>query len=76
MVMYLSFETLLTSIHKNWLTYSAGTNRPGGLCYNFAVSIDLTQMLTFPYGSYSPAILDLFNPFDPTICSRIFIFRS
>ena len=24
--------------HKDWLTYSAGTDRPGKLCYNFSIS--------------------------------------
>ena len=28
--------------HKNWLTYSGGTDRPGELCYNFSISNDLT----------------------------------
>ena len=23
--------------HKDWLTYSGGTDRPGELCYNFSV---------------------------------------
>ena len=51
--------------HKDWLTYSGGTDRPGELCYNFSISNDLTQMVNFPiqipdYDSYSPALLDLF----------------
>ena len=34
--------------HKDWLTYSSGTDRPGELCYNFSISNDLTQIwLTF-----------------------------
>ena len=24
--------------HKGWGAYSGGTNRPGGLCYNFSIS--------------------------------------
>ena len=32
--------------HKDWLTYSGGTDRPGELCYNF--SNDLTQIVNFP----------------------------
>ena len=29
--------------HKDWLTYSGGTDRPGELCYNFVtISNDLT----------------------------------
>lgn len=34
--------------HKNWLTYSGGTGRPGELCYNFSISKDLTLMVNFP----------------------------
>ena len=45
--------------HKDWLTYSGGTDRPGELCY------DLTQMVNFPTripdcDSHSPALLDFF----------------
>ena len=29
--------------HKDWLTYSGVTDRPGELCCNFSVSHDLTQ---------------------------------
>ena len=29
--------------HKDWLTYSGGTDRPGELCYNFSISNNLTQ---------------------------------
>ena len=48
--------------HKDRLTYSSGTDRPGELCYN---SNDLTQMINFPTRipdchSHSPALLDLF----------------
>ena len=28
--------------HKDWLTYSVGTDRPGELCYIFPISNDLT----------------------------------
>ena len=28
--------------HKDWLTYSGRTDRPGELCYNFSISFDLT----------------------------------
>ena len=34
--------------HKDWLTYSGGTDRPGELCYNFSISNDLTQIFNFP----------------------------
>ena len=33
--------------HKDWLTYSAGTDRPGELCYNFSIANDLIQMVNF-----------------------------
>ena len=51
--------------HKDWLTYSSGTDRPGERCYNFSISNDLTQMFNFPNHipdcvSHSPALLDLF----------------
>ena len=31
--------------HKNWLTYSGGTDTSGELCYIFSISHDLTQMV-------------------------------
>ena len=49
--------------HKDWLTYSGRTDRPGELCYNFSISNDLTQMVNFPTGipdCHGPAIFDLF----------------
>ena len=51
--------------HKDWLTFSGGTDRPGELCYNFSFSNDLTQIVNFPTripdcDSPSPALLDLF----------------
>ena len=50
--------------HKDWLTYSVGTDRAGELCYNFSISNDLTQMANFPTqipdcDSHSLALLDL-----------------
>ena len=33
--------------HKDWLTYSGGTDGSGKLCYNFSISNDLTQMVNF-----------------------------
>ena len=47
--------------HKDRITYSGGTDRPGELCYNFFISKDLAQMVNFPTripdcGSHSPAI--------------------
>ena len=60
--------------HKDWLTYSGGTDRPGELCYNFSISNDLTQMVKFPTripddDSHGPALLDLFLTSDASICS-------
>ena len=62
--------------HKDWLTYSGGTDRPGELCYNFSISNDLTQILNFPTwipdcDSHSPALLDLFISSDTSICSTM-----
>ena len=62
--------------HKDWLTYSSGTDRPGELCYNFFVSNDLTQMVNFPTripdcDSHSPDLLDLFLSSDVSICSTM-----
>ena len=34
--------------HKDWLTYSGETDRPGELCYNFSISNDLTQIVNLP----------------------------
>ena len=60
--------------HRDWLTYSGGTDGSGELCYNFSISNDLTQMVNFPTwipdcDSHSPALLDLFLPSDASICS-------
>ena len=62
--------------HKNWLTYSGGTDRPGELCYNFFISNDLIQKVNFPtwipdYDSHSPALYDLFISSDAGICSTM-----
>ena len=62
--------------HKDWLTYSGGTDRPGELCYNFSISNDLTQMVNFPTripdcDSHSPTLLDLFLSSDASICSTM-----
>ena len=62
--------------HKDWLTYSGGTDRSGELCYNFSISNDLTQMVHFPTripdcDSHSPALLDLFISSDASICSKM-----
>ena len=62
--------------HKDWLTYSGGTDRPGELCYNFSISNDLTQIVNFPTpipdcDSHSPALLDVFLSSDASICSTM-----
>ena len=62
--------------HKDWLTYSGGTDRPGELCYNFSISNELTQMVNFPAripdcDSHSPALLDLFISSGTGICSTM-----
>ena len=62
--------------HKDWLTYSGGTYRPGELCYNFSISNDLTQIVNFSApipdcDSRSPALLDLFISSDTSICSTM-----
>ena len=62
--------------HKDWLTYSGGTDRPGELCYNFSISNDFTQIVNFPSripdcDSHSPALLDLFLSSDASICSTM-----
>ena len=60
--------------HKNWLSYSGGTDRPGEICYKFSISNDLTQKVNFPtqipdFDSHSPAFLDLFLSSDASILS-------
>ena len=62
--------------HKDWLTYSGGTDRPGELCYNFFISNELTQMVNFPTripncDSHGPALLDLLHSSEASICSTI-----
>ena len=62
--------------HKDWLTYSGRTGRPGELCYSFSIPNDIYQMVIFPtritdYDSHSPALLDLFISSDPSICSTM-----
>ena len=62
--------------HKDWLTYSSGTDQPGELCFNFSISNDLAQIVNFPTwipdcDPHSPALLDLFLSFDTSICSTM-----
>ena len=62
--------------HKDWLTYSSGTDRPCELCCNFSILNDLTQMINFltripDCDSHSPALLDLFISSETSICSMM-----
>ena len=62
--------------HKDWLTYSGGTDQPGELCYNFSISNDLTQMVNFPTcipdcDSHNSVLLNLFVSSDASICSTM-----
>ena len=62
--------------HKDWVTYSGGTDRPGELCSNFSISNNLTQIVNFPIqipdcDSHSPALLNLFISSDTSICSTM-----
>ena len=62
--------------HKDWLTYSGGTDQPGELCYNFFIANDLAQMVNFPNriadcDSHNPALSDLFLTSDASICSTM-----
>ena len=62
--------------HRDWLTYSGGTDPPGELCYNFFTSNDLIQMVNFPTripdcDFHSPGLLDLFLLSDASICSAM-----
>ena len=45
--MKLALVKLRSFHHKNWLTYSGGTDRPGKLCYNFLSQMTLPRSLTF-----------------------------
>ena len=63
--------------HKDWLTYSGGTDRPGDrLSYNFSISNNLTQTVNLAtwildFNSHSLALLDLFLSSDASICSTM-----
>ena len=51
--------------HKDWLTYSGGSDRPGECCYNFSISNDLNQMGNFSTriqecDSHSPLLMLVF----------------
>ena len=63
--------------HKDWLTYSDGTDRHGELSYSYNyISNDLTQIVNFPpripdCDSHSPAFLDFFLSSDASIRSTM-----
>ena len=62
--------------HKDWLTYSGGTDRPSEPCYSFPISEHLTQMVNVPShipgcDSHSPALLDFFLSSDISVCSTM-----
>ena len=62
--------------HKDWRTYSGGTDRSGELCHNFSTSNDRTEMVNVPIwipdcDSHSPALLDFFLSSDASICSAM-----
>ena len=62
--------------HKDWRTYSGGTDRSGELCHNFSTSNDRTEMVNVPIwipdcDSHSPALLDFFLSSDTSICSTM-----
>ena len=52
--------------HKDWLTYSGGTDRPGEPC---DLVISVTRIPDCD--SHSPALLDLFPSSDASICSTM-----
>ena len=62
--------------HKDWLTHSGGTDRPGELCYNFSILSDLTQIVNFSTqipdcDSHSPALVDSIISSDASTCSTM-----
>ena len=58
--------------YKDWVTYPAGTDRPGELCYNFPISNALTQVVNFPTWIPDCDSNDFgFVSSDASICSTI-----
>ena len=62
--------------HKDWLSYTRGTDWSGELCYNFSTSNDLTQSVNFPSriqgcDSHSPALSEFFLSSDAGVCSTM-----
>ena len=63
-------------LHKDWLSYSGWTDKPGELYYNFSFLNDLTQMFNLTTwipdcDSHSLALLDFFLSSDTNICSTM-----
>ena len=62
--------------HKDWLSYSGGSDGPGELWYNFSILSDPSQMVNVPTWipdchSHSPGLLDLFLSSSASICSTM-----
>ena len=62
--------------HKGWLAYYGGIDGAAKLCYNLAISNDLTQIINFPTlitdcDFHSPALWDLFISSIASICSTM-----
>ena len=57
--------------HKDWLTYSDGTDRPGELCLSQMTLIRWLTLQTPDCNSHSLALLDLFISSDASICSMM-----
>ena len=61
---------------KDYLTYSSGTDRPSEHCYNFSISNNLAQKVSFStripdFDSRSPTPLDLFISSDTSVFSTM-----
>ena len=61
--------------HKYWLTYSGGTDRSGELCYNFYITIDLTQMVNFPT-DWKYQVKPHLSPWFSAACAPAIIHRN
>ena len=66
----------LNVYHKDWFTYSGGTDRPHELCFNVCISNVLTQMVKVPTqipgcDSHSPTLLDFFLSSGSSTCSTM-----
>ena len=53
--------------HKDWITYSGGTDAQVNSAIIFLSQMTLLRWLTFLLGSHSPALLDLFLFSDASI---------